>query len=351
MLLNADDAYLAQLRREIDVPAWAAMGYAEPTEGIRSAGGLFRVHVNDLPEGTIAVVHITHVEKGPLQDRRLPAGHRLRRGRPTQLHATMDALMQTELLSQEGVSPHDRLGRVRFLLHRQARGLSPLQGDRLRDALALCTRPARIREKVGAIQVPIVERDDGRWMSDSTPMILQLEREHPERPVLPPIQSSASSPALIEDYADEWLWRAAMHYRWSYEHDRALLSRILVDEIAGHLRLPRTLEAAHDQPAAAHRLRAERRRAPGNPGPRGGGLSGGTGRHDVPCCSSGAYLLGNAPSLADFGLMGPMLRHFGQDPTPAEIMRNEARRVRLVVPGLERARQTAPEPVFLDQGA
>ena len=34
----------------------------------------------------------------------------------------------------------------------------------------------RIRAKVGAIQVPIVERDDGRWMSDSTPMILQLEK-------------------------------------------------------------------------------------------------------------------------------------------------------------------------------
>ncbi len=64
MLLNADDAYLAQLRREIDVPAWAAMGYAEPTDGIRSAGGLFRVHPNELPTGTIAVVHITHVEKG-----------------------------------------------------------------------------------------------------------------------------------------------------------------------------------------------------------------------------------------------------------------------------------------------
>ena len=64
MLLNADDAYLAQLRREIDVPAWAAMGYAEPTDGIRAAGGIFRVHPNELPTGTIAVVHITHVEKG-----------------------------------------------------------------------------------------------------------------------------------------------------------------------------------------------------------------------------------------------------------------------------------------------
>ena len=36
------------------------------------------------------------------------------------------------------------------------------------------------------------------------------------------------------------------------------------------------------------------------------------------------YLLGTAPSLADFGMMGPMLRHFGQDPTPVEIMRNTA---------------------------
>lgn len=64
MLLNADDAYLAQLRREIDTPAWAAMGYAEPTEGIRGAGGVFRVTPAQLAPGTIAVIHITNVEKG-----------------------------------------------------------------------------------------------------------------------------------------------------------------------------------------------------------------------------------------------------------------------------------------------
>ena len=64
MVLNADDAYLSQLRREIDIPAWHAMGYAEPTDGIRSAGGLFRVQPEDLQPGTIAVVHITHVDKG-----------------------------------------------------------------------------------------------------------------------------------------------------------------------------------------------------------------------------------------------------------------------------------------------
>ncbi len=64
MVLDADEAYLTQLRREIDVPAWHSMGYAEPKEGIRSAGGIFRVAPMALPAGTIAVVHITEVEKG-----------------------------------------------------------------------------------------------------------------------------------------------------------------------------------------------------------------------------------------------------------------------------------------------
>ena len=33
---------------------------------------------------------------------------------------------------------------------------------------------------------------------------------------------------------------------------------------------------------------------------------------------------GDVPTLADFGLYGPMFRHFSQDPTPAEVMRLRA---------------------------
>ena len=36
------------------------------------------------------------------------------------------------------------------------------------------------------------------------------------------------------------------------------------------------------------------------------------------------FLLGAVPTIADFGMMGPMLRHFSQDPTPSEIMRDRA---------------------------
>jgi len=64
LLLNPDDAYLAQLRREIGTPAWQQMGFGEPSEGVRAAGGLFRVTPEQLTPGTIAVVHITHIDGG-----------------------------------------------------------------------------------------------------------------------------------------------------------------------------------------------------------------------------------------------------------------------------------------------
>jgi hypothetical protein len=64
MVLDADEAYLTQLRREIDMPAWQVMGYDKPTEGIRSAGGIFRIDPSLITDQTIAVVHISHVEDG-----------------------------------------------------------------------------------------------------------------------------------------------------------------------------------------------------------------------------------------------------------------------------------------------
>jgi len=64
MILNADQAYLNNLKREIGVPAWQQMGYGEPTEGIRSAGGMFKINPRELTNGTIAVIHVTHVDDG-----------------------------------------------------------------------------------------------------------------------------------------------------------------------------------------------------------------------------------------------------------------------------------------------
>ena len=204
----------------------------------------------------------------------------------------------------------------------------------------------RIREGAGAVQVPIIELDDGRFMSDSTPIIGHLESEHVARPVMPPDPVVRFIALLIEDYADEWLWRAAMHYRWSYDHDRALLSRILADEAATHVRAPRFVKM---------RMLRNRQR-------QSFVVRDGVTDATQPHVESGyraalanmtemlrerPYLLGAAPSIADFGLMGPMLRHFGQNPTPAEIMRNEAPYVYEWLSRVWNAGNTASEPDFV----
>jgi glutathione S-transferase len=180
-----------------------------------------------------------------------------------------------------------------------------------------------IMEQVGSIQHPTMKRDDGRWMSDSTPMILQFETEYPQRSILPQDPVVEFINHLIEDYADEWLWRVAMHYRWSYDHDRELLSRILADELSSHIKMPRFLRCRmvkkrqlngfviNDGVTSETREHVE------------------AGYHRILALMSSVlesrpFILGDKPSLADIGLMGPMLRHFGQDPTPAEIMRDTA---------------------------
>ncbi len=205
----------------------------------------------------------------------------------------------------------------------------------------------RIKQQTGAIQVPMVLRDDGRWMSDSTPIIRQLEGEYPARPVMPADPTVRFIALLIEDYADEWLWRAAMHYRWSYEHDRALLSRILVDEVTQHIRVPRFMKLR----------RISKRQRTGFV--TKDGVTEATREHVEAgyftalrlmsaMLQERPYLLGTTPSIADFGMMGPMFRHFAQDPTPQEIMRKQGPAVFEWVTRMWNAGATAGEPDFVN---
>jgi glutathione S-transferase len=206
----------------------------------------------------------------------------------------------------------------------------------------------RIRGLAGAVQVPIVERDDGRWMSDSTPIIQHLETEFPDKSVMPSDPTVRFIALLIEDYADEWLWRAAMHYRWSYEHDRELLSRILADEVTTHLKVPRFVR----------RYMVRKRQL--TTWVLKDGVSDETRDHVeagffnamkamLPMLEKQPYLLGDTPSIADIGLMGPMLRHFGQDPTPAAIMRNEWPAIAEWVARVWNAHATAGETSLIDE--
>jgi len=211
-----------------------------------------------------------------------------------------------------------------------------------------------IRAGVGTVQMPVVELPDGRWMSDTTPMLDWLERhggheghDRPDRPERPPTRApiQPADPVmrfvaqLLEDYADEWLWRAAMHHRWSHRLDREHASGLLADELLGHIPIPR----------AAKRWLLTRRQFKGFV--RGDGVTEATRTHVEQGVTRvwaalersferRRFLLGDRPSLADFGFMGPMFRHLSLDPTPADRMRAEAPGVYAWVARMWNARDT-----------
>ena len=181
----------------------------------------------------------------------------------------------------------------------------------------------KMRAGTGVAQVPGVRLADGRWMTDSTPMIAWLDTEFPEASIMPSDPAARFLSLLVEDFADEWLWRPAMHYRWSYADDRFVLGNRLGREILGPVPMPQ----------AARRTIFQQRQL--GIFIRGDGIDDTTRRHADEAYlraldllqaifDTRPYLLGERPTIADIGLMGPMFRHFAQDPTPAHVMAERA---------------------------
>jgi glutathione S-transferase len=181
----------------------------------------------------------------------------------------------------------------------------------------------RVKRFTGADQMPAVTLADGRWMTDTTPMMAWLERHLPSPPLYPTDPEQRFFSLLLEDYADEWLWRPAMHFRWYSSEGAMWASRHLAVELMGGVPIPGWLKRFY--------LRRRQR----------GRYSEGDGirwhnrgqveviYHDNLAWLSAVlrerpYLLGNSPSLADIAFTGPMFRHFSLDPVPAEIMRQKA---------------------------
>jgi glutathione S-transferase len=180
-----------------------------------------------------------------------------------------------------------------------------------------------LERATGVAQVPGLQLADGRWLTDTTPIIHWLDERYADTPVIPRDPVLAFFSRLLEDYADEWLWRPAMHYRWSYPEGAYHLSRVLVHEAAGHVPLPGFV--------TRHLIRTRQRAL----FTRGDGVTSATWDHVEKIYldslkqlgaifTARPYLLGTRPSLADFGFFGPMFRHFAMDPPSARIMRETA---------------------------
>lgn len=177
--------------------------------------------------------------------------------------------------------------------------------------------------RTGVAQMPQLECPDGRWLTDTTPIIAHFEAGHEGPSFRPQTALARFTSLLLEDAFDEWLWRPALYYRWAFAEDARLMSsqiaRTLLRDVPG----PQGLRAGFI-------LNRQRRTYLKQDGVT---------RETAPLIeeqfhwllgvletvfSRRNYLMGDRPVEADFGLMGPFFRHFSYDPTPATILREKA---------------------------
>ena len=174
----------------------------------------------------------------------------------------------------------------------------------------------------GFFQIPQVSCPDGSWLVDTTQIIDYLDSLHPEPRTSPTDPAVNFIALLLEDYADEWLWRPAMHYRWSFKNSAELLSSWLAEH------------------STDTDLILEETKANWVARQKGTFVDGDGVNDETRTAVESSYLhalasleailqkrdfvLGDRPTQADFGFMGPMFRHFFCDPDPARIMRDTA---------------------------
>ena len=161
--------------------------------------------------------------------------------------------------------------------------------------------------------MPVVETPAGEFMWDSTSMIHHLEHRFPEPAVLPPDPVQRFVCYVLEDVADEWLYRPAVGTRWHFPENAAVGGFELARDLA--VRMPVSCDQAHAA-AGAHVLSSC---APL-------GVTADT----IHCWVADVlrpwmrvlnahlarrpYLFGGRPSLADFALFGGNAAHFANDP-------------------------------------
>jgi glutathione S-transferase len=194
----------------------------------------------------------------------------------------------------------------------------------------------------GTNVVPQLRTPDGSWVQDTSEIVDFIEREHPEPPVVPPTDGAPRQRLLcylIELLADEWMLVYAFWERWYYSrpdvepnHEQFNAQQwgsIINASGNGQERLDaarfvfQNVMGMQDPDAAGF--------GP-YPGLRSLGVSKRT-REAWQASNARVlealdahlhhhdFVLGGLPSLADFGLMGPLYAHLFRDAVPGFEMR------------------------------
>lgn len=177
--------------------------------------------------------------------------------------------------------------------------------------------------KTGVKFIPVVRTPDDEYLQDTTNIIDQLEVKFPEKSVYPTTPKQRLISLLLELYGDEWLLIPAMHYRWNKDGLPFVyreFGKVINPKLPGFVR--------------------------GFLGKKVGGrfkgmvTSLGITEKSIPAIESWfeqqflvdlnrhfeqhQYLLGDIPSIADFGFYGPLYTHFYREPHSIKVLQNNA---------------------------
>jgi len=172
----------------------------------------------------------------------------------------------------------------------------------------------------GIAQMPQLETPDGGWLTDTTAILRRFEDEGAGPRLRPTDPAAGFLSLLLEDAFDEWLWRPALYYRWAFVEDARLMSRQIARTMLRDVPGPLWLR---DRVIRARQRREFLARDGITP------LTSPAIERLYPevlavleaILASRPFLFGDRPCEADFGLFGPMFRHFFSDPTPGAILR------------------------------
>lgn len=177
----------------------------------------------------------------------------------------------------------------------------------------------KIPELVGMSIIPVILTPDDQVMQDSTPIMQWFETEYPHISTVPTDPALAFIMWLVEDFADEYLCRFSMHFRWNYEPNAETLSYRLARNFSYGTPL---------QPKEVAPLLRQRQSGICNYL----GLTSEAGKQDIEQqliellsiledhFQHYQFLLGNRPSMADFALYGQLWAHLFNDPHSAQLM-------------------------------
>lgn len=175
--------------------------------------------------------------------------------------------------------------------------------------------------------------DDCRWLRDTTYIIDHLEHDKSisgkSLSILPDCKVQLFFQKLFEDYADEYLWRPAMFWRWEPSFDRSVMGLRFTYEFARTTQFRYSLIPSCLLPYILS-LRQWLLSSYGE------GCDTEEKKQVIvdqyyelleileEILKDQPYLFGNRPTLIDFAFAGPFFRHFSSDFTPRKVMQNFA---------------------------